>query len=99
LAGGESWHFASKTPYRPKKIKPFTLNMKDNTQIAHTKFQKNTTSPTGVIAKRKKNGKSFFSLSALFIFLIVKNSKSVRKPKKKRIHVCLIFKRNPTYLH
>jgi hypothetical protein len=46
--------------------------MKDNTQIAHTQFQKYTTSPTGVIAKRKKNGKKFFlGLSALFIFLIV----------------------------
>ncbi len=28
--------------------------MKDNTQIAHTKFQKYTTSQIGVIAKRKK---------------------------------------------
>ncbi len=46
--------------------------MKDNTQIAQTKFQKYTTSPTGVIVKRKKNGKKFFlGLSALFIFLIV----------------------------
>jgi hypothetical protein len=48
--------------------------MKDNTHIAHTKFQKYTTSPTGVIAKKKKkkNGKKFFlGLSALFIFLIV----------------------------
>jgi hypothetical protein len=34
--------------------------MKDNTQITHTKFQKYTTSPTGVIAKRKENGKKFF---------------------------------------
>jgi hypothetical protein len=63
LAGGVSWIFSSKTPYRPKKIKPFTPNMKDNTQIAHTKFEKYTTSPTGVIVKRKKK--------ALFIFLIV----------------------------
>jgi hypothetical protein len=46
--------------------------MKDNTQIAPTTFQKYTISPTGVIAKRKKNGKKFFfGLSALFIFLIV----------------------------
>jgi hypothetical protein len=28
--------------------------MKNITQIAHTKFQKYTTSPTGVITKRKK---------------------------------------------
>jgi hypothetical protein len=28
--------------------------MKDNTRIAHTKFQKYTISPTGVKAKRKK---------------------------------------------
>jgi hypothetical protein len=46
--------------------------MKDNTRIAHTKFQKYTISPTGVKAKRKKNGKKFIlGLSALFIFLIV----------------------------
>jgi hypothetical protein len=46
--------------------------MEDNTQISHTKFQKYATSPTGVLAKRKKNGKKFFlGLSALFIFLIV----------------------------
>jgi hypothetical protein len=47
--------------------------MKDNTQIAHTKFQKYTTYPTatGVIAKRKKTAKFFLGLSALFIFLIV----------------------------
>jgi hypothetical protein len=47
--------------------------MKENTQIAHTKFQKYTTFPTGVKAKReKKTTKSFFlGLSALFIFLIV----------------------------
>jgi hypothetical protein len=46
--------------------------MKDNTQIAHKKFQKYTTSPPGVIAKTKKNGKKFFlGLSTLFIFLIV----------------------------
>jgi hypothetical protein len=44
--------------------------MKDNTQIAHTKFQKYTTSPTGVIAKRKKKRqKVFLGLSTLFIFL------------------------------
>jgi hypothetical protein len=45
--------------------------MKDNTQIAHTQFQKYTTypTPTGVIAKRKKNGKIFFlGLSAIFNF-------------------------------
>jgi hypothetical protein len=35
--------------------------MKDNSQIARTKFQKYTISPTGVIAKRKKkDGKKFF---------------------------------------
>jgi hypothetical protein len=42
--------------------------MKDNTQIAHTKLQKYTTSPTGVIAKRKKNGKKFFGASQHFLF-------------------------------
>jgi hypothetical protein len=42
--------------------------MKDNTQIAHTKFQKYTTSPTGVIAKRKKTAKSFFLASQHFSF-------------------------------
>jgi hypothetical protein len=43
--------------------------MKDNTQIAHTKFQKYTTSPTGVIAKRKKKmAKSFFWASQHFSF-------------------------------
>jgi hypothetical protein len=44
--------------------------MKDNTQIAHTKFQKYTTypTPTGVIAKRKKNGKIFFWASQHFLF-------------------------------
>jgi hypothetical protein len=41
--------------------------MKDNTQISHTKFQKYTTSPTGAIAKRKKNGKKF-SFGPLSIF-------------------------------
>jgi hypothetical protein len=61
LSGGVSWHFASYTPYRPKQIKPLTPNMKNNsTQIAHTKFQTYTTSPTGVIATRKKNDKIFF---------------------------------------
>jgi hypothetical protein len=49
--------------------------MKDNTQIAHKKFQRYTTSPTGVIAKiKKKQQKVFFGLLgvlALFIFLIV----------------------------
>jgi hypothetical protein len=34
--------------------------MKDNTQIAHTKFQKYTTSTTGVIAKRKKKRQKVF---------------------------------------
>jgi hypothetical protein len=43
--------------------------MKDNTQITHTKFQKYTTSPTGVIAKRKKNGKKKFFLGASQHFL------------------------------
>jgi hypothetical protein len=44
--------------------------MKDNTQIAHTKFQKYTTypTPTGVIAKRKKNGKIFFGPLSTFYF-------------------------------
>jgi hypothetical protein len=45
--------------------------MKDNTHIAHTKFQKYTTFPTGVIAKRKKNkktAKSFFWASQHFSF-------------------------------
>ena len=60
--------FASKTPYRPKKIKPFTPNMKENTQVAHTKFQNHTTSPTGVIAKRKKTAKSLFWASQHFSF-------------------------------
>jgi hypothetical protein len=45
--------------------------MKDNTHIAHTKFQKYMTSPTGVIAKWKKRQKVILGLSALFIFLIV----------------------------
>jgi hypothetical protein len=44
--------------------------MKDNTQIAHTKFQKYTTSPTGVITKRKKKKrqKVFLGLSAISTF-------------------------------
>jgi hypothetical protein len=43
--------------------------MKDNTQIAHTKFQKYTTYPTGVIAKKKKNGqKVFFGPLSTFYF-------------------------------
>jgi hypothetical protein len=42
--------------------------MKDNTQIAHTKFQKYTTSPTGVKAERKKTAKSFFWASQHFLF-------------------------------
>jgi hypothetical protein len=43
--------------------------MKDNTQIAHTKFQKYTTSPTGVITKRKKKRqKVFLGLSAISTF-------------------------------
>jgi hypothetical protein len=42
--------------------------MKDNTQIAHTKFQKYTTSPTGVMAKRKKTAKSFFFPLSTFHF-------------------------------
>jgi hypothetical protein len=64
LAGGVSWRIAS---YRPKEIKLFTPNIKDN-QIAHTKFQKYTTFPTGVIAKRKKNGKKVFLDSQHFLF-------------------------------
>jgi hypothetical protein len=68
LAGWVSWHFASYTPYRPKQIKPLIPNMKDNTQIAHTKFQNHTTSPTGVRAKRKKNSKKFFWASQHFLF-------------------------------
>jgi hypothetical protein len=42
--------------------------MKDNSQIAHTKFQKYTTSLTGIIAKSKKNGKKFFFASQQFYF-------------------------------
>jgi hypothetical protein len=42
--------------------------MKDNTQIAHTKFQKYMSSPTGVIEKIKKNGKKFFLASQHFSF-------------------------------
>jgi hypothetical protein len=43
--------------------------MKDNTHIAHTKFQKYMTSPTGVIAKRKKKtAKRFFLASQHFSF-------------------------------
>jgi hypothetical protein len=43
--------------------------MKDNTQIAHTKFQKYTTSPTGVTAKRKKKRqKVFFGPLSTFHF-------------------------------
>jgi ribosomal protein L44E len=60
--------FASKTPNRPKKIKPFTPNMKENTQVAHTKFQNHTTSPTGVIAKRKKRQKVCFGPLSTFHF-------------------------------
>jgi hypothetical protein len=45
--------------------------MKNNTQIALTKFQKYTTFPTGIIAKRKKNGKMFFGPLSTLIFLIV----------------------------
>jgi hypothetical protein len=71
LADGVGWHFARSTPYRPKQIKPFTPNMKDNTQITHTKFQNYTTSPTGVKAKKKRQKIFFLGLSALFIFLIV----------------------------
>jgi hypothetical protein len=41
--------------------------MKDNTQIAHKKFQKYTTSPTGVIAE-KKTAKSSFWASQHFLF-------------------------------
>jgi hypothetical protein len=33
--------------------------MKENIQIVHTKFQKYTTSATGVIAKRKKRQTNF----------------------------------------
>jgi hypothetical protein len=66
LAGGVSWHFDSYTPYRPKQIKPLTPNMKDNTQIAHTKLQTYTTSPTGDIANRKK--KNFVWASQHFLF-------------------------------
>jgi hypothetical protein len=40
--------------------------------MAHSKFQKDTTPQTEVIAERKKNGKKFFlGLSQLFVFLIV----------------------------
>jgi hypothetical protein len=43
--------------------------MKDNTQIAHPKFQKYTTFPTGVIAKRKKKQQNvFFLASQHFLF-------------------------------
>jgi hypothetical protein len=43
--------------------------MKNNTQIAHTKFQKYTTSLTGVIAKRKKKtATNFFLASQQFSF-------------------------------
>jgi hypothetical protein len=42
--------------------------MKDNIQIAHTKFQKYMTSPTGVRAKRKNTAKSFFLASQQFSF-------------------------------
>jgi hypothetical protein len=40
--------------------------MKDNTQIALTEFQKYTTSPTGVIAK--KTAKYFFGPLGTFYF-------------------------------
>jgi hypothetical protein len=42
--------------------------MEDNTQIAHTKFQKYATSPTGVIAKRKKKRQKVFWVSQHFSF-------------------------------
>jgi hypothetical protein len=43
--------------------------MKDNTHIAHTKFQKYMTSPTGVIAKKKKKRqKGFFGPLSTFHF-------------------------------
>jgi hypothetical protein len=43
--------------------------MKDNTQIAHTKFQKYTTSPTGFIAKiKKKRQKVLFEPLSTFLF-------------------------------
>jgi hypothetical protein len=42
--------------------------MKDNTQIAHIKFQKYTTYATGVIAKRKKKRKKVFLASQHFLF-------------------------------
>jgi hypothetical protein len=42
--------------------------MEDNTQISHTKFQKYATSPTGVLAKRKKTAKNFFWASQHFLF-------------------------------
>jgi hypothetical protein len=46
--------------------------MKNNTQITHTKFQKYKTSPTGVLAKRKKKtAKSFFWASQHFSFFFI----------------------------
>jgi hypothetical protein len=53
--------------------------MKDNTQIAHTKFQKYTTSPTGVITKRKKKtAKSFFGPLSNQHFLFFSKYKTLR---------------------
>jgi hypothetical protein len=56
--------------------------MKDNTQIAHTKFQKYTTSPTGVITKRKKKtAKSFFGPLSNQHFLFFSKYKTLRVSK------------------
>jgi uncharacterized protein YifN (PemK superfamily) len=71
--------------------------MKDNTQITHTKFQKCTTSPTGVIAKRKKNGKKFFfgPLTTFHFSHSIKLDKTLRlseNPSKKDLMFVLFLK-------
>jgi hypothetical protein len=67
--------------------------MKDNTQIAHTKFQKYTTSPTGVIAKRKKNGKKFFWSSQHFSFFSqYKTLRVSENPSKQELMFVLFLK-------
>jgi hypothetical protein len=67
--------------------------MKDNTQIAHTKFQKYTTSPTGVIAKRQqKRQKVFFWPLSILYFSHSKALRVSENPRKNEFMFFLCLK-------